>query len=67
VRKDRDVGGPFAVLTLVERLRTLGRVLRRYGPRGAWKALENERAFYAAVLGGKIGYALYWARRAAAR
>jgi SAM-dependent methyltransferase len=66
VRKDRDVRGPGAVLTLAERLRTLVRVVRRYGLRGVWKALENEREFYAAVVAGKIGYALYWARRAEA-
>ena len=64
VRKDRVVRGPGSVLTLRERLRTLARVLRRYGLRGAWKALENERAFRRAVLAGKLGYSLYWAQRA---
>ena len=63
VRAERDVPGPGSVLTLPERLRTLARVLRRFGLRGAWKAMQNERAFYRAVLAGKIGYALYWGRR----
>jgi SAM-dependent methyltransferase len=67
VRMDRVVTGPGSVLTLGERLRTFARVLRRYGVRGAWKALQNEREFYGAVLAGKLGYALYWAQRAEAR
>ena len=64
---DRVVAGPGSVLTLGERLRTFARVLRRYGVRGVWKALQNEREFYGAVLAGKLGYALYWARRPEAR
>lgn len=67
VRKDRVVRRPGSVLTLGERLRTVARVLRRYGPRGVWKALENERRFQGAVLAGKLGYALYWAQRPEAR
>jgi SAM-dependent methyltransferase len=67
VRQDRDVGGPGAVLTLGERLRTLARVVARHGLRGVAKALANERAFYRAVRAGKIGYALYWGQRAEAR
>jgi SAM-dependent methyltransferase len=65
VRADRDVKAPGGVLTLGERLRTVARVLRSYGARGVWKALENERVFYRAVLAGKLGYALYWAQRPA--
>lgn len=66
VRAERDVTGPGEVLTLPERIRTLARVVRFHGFAGVLKALENERVFYRAVLGGKLGYALYWARRPAA-
>ena len=63
VRVDRDVRRPGAVLTPVEKARTALRVARRYGLTGIRKAFENERAFYRAVLDGKLGYSLYWARR----
>lgn len=66
VRADRDVARPGAVLTPVEKVRTALRVLRKYGGAGVWKAFENERAFYRAVVDGKLGYSLYWARRPAA-
>jgi SAM-dependent methyltransferase len=63
VRAGRDVPGPGQVLTLPERIRTLARVVRSHGVAGVRKALENERVFYRAVLAGKLGYALYWAKR----
>lgn len=63
VRQDRDVSGPGSVLTLGERLTTVGRILQGYGPRGLWTALRNERIFYNAVRAGKIGYGLYWGSR----
>jgi len=66
VRIDRDVSGPGAVLTLGEKARTAVRVARRYGIAGIRRSFENERAFYRAVLDGKLGYALYWGRRPAA-
>jgi arsenite methyltransferase len=66
IRTDREVRGPGAVLGPVEKARTVLRVARRYGLAGVRKAIENERAFYRAVLDGKLGYALYWGRRPAA-
>ncbi|HEX9400164.1 MAG TPA: class I SAM-dependent methyltransferase [Anaeromyxobacter sp.] len=66
VRVDRDVRRPGAVLTPVEKARTVLRVARRYGLAGVRKAFENERAFFRAVLDGKLGYSLYWGRRPAA-
>lgn len=66
VRQDRDVEHPRQVLTVAERLRTIARIVRRYGPRGVVTALANERAFYRAVLSGKLGYGLYWGRVGAA-
>jgi SAM-dependent methyltransferase len=63
VRADRDVRGPGKVLTPIEKAWTVLRVARRYGLAGVRKAFENERAFYRAVLDGKLGYSLYWARR----
>ncbi len=65
VRVDRSVRGPGAVLTPIEKARTAVRVARRFGLAGVRKAFENERAFYRAVLDGKLGYALYWGRRPA--
>jgi len=63
VRVDRSVRGPGAVLTPFEKARTALRVASRFGLAGVRKAFENERAFYRAVLDGKLGYALYWGRR----
>ena len=64
IRKDRDVNGPSEVFSLSERLRTLLRVVRRFGIRGVRTALESEKIFYRAVMGGELGYCLYWSRRA---
>ena len=63
VRRERDVTGPSHILTLAERIRTVWRILRRYGVRGVFTALRNERMFYRAVLDGSLGYGLYWAVR----
>lgn len=63
VRQERDVRGPGGVLTLGERLQTVGRIARAHGLRGVWTALENERIFYRAVRAGMLGYGLFWARR----
>jgi SAM-dependent methyltransferase len=63
VRQGRTVCCPMMVLTPGERLRTLTRLLPRYGLKGAWKVLANERAFFRAVKAEKIGYGLYWGRR----
>lgn len=63
IRADRHVAGPGAVLSFAEKVRTMTRIARTYGLRGVRKAFENERSFYRVVLGGKLGYALYWGRR----
>lgn len=63
VRKDRQVAGPNDILTTAERLRTVWRLLRRYGPRGVFTALRNERKFYRAIVAGQLGYGLYWGVR----
>lgn len=65
VRKDREVDGPGAVMTVAEKVRTGIRVARRFGLAGVRKAFENERIFYRAILDGKLGYALYWGKRPA--
>lgn len=63
IRKDRDVSGPFRVLTLAERIRTLVRLIPEYGASGVLTAFQNERCFYKAVLTGKLGYCLFWGHR----
>jgi len=65
VRKDRDVTGPGQVLSLAERARTVWRIFRLHGLRGVVTVLQNERAFYRAILQGKLGYGLYWGQRPA--
>ncbi|MDJ0875922.1 MAG: methyltransferase domain-containing protein [Desulfobacterales bacterium] len=59
IRAERDVSKPSQVLSLPERARTVGRVYRQYGLKGIFKALENEKRFYGAVIDGKIGYGLF--------
>ncbi len=59
IRAEREVAKPSQVLSLSERVRTIGRICRRFGPRGILKALENEKCFYRAVIDGKIGYGLF--------
>jgi hypothetical protein len=44
-------------------LRTVLRVLGRFGPAGVFKALVNEKKFYRAVAAGKLGYCLYWGKK----
>lgn len=44
IRKDRDVNGPSEVFSLSERLRTVLRVVGRFGIRGVRTALESERS-----------------------
>jgi len=56
------VNHPSKVFTLPERIRTLGRVARKFGIKGVGKAHENSRIFYRAVLTGTLGYGLYWGR-----
>ena len=59
IRVERDVANPSQVLSLPERIRTVGRVWARFGLKGIFKALANERCFYRAVMDGKIGYGLF--------
>jgi ubiquinone/menaquinone biosynthesis C-methylase UbiE len=59
IRAERDVAKPSQVLSMPERIRTVSRVYARYGIKGIFKALENERRFYRAVMDGKIGYGLF--------
>lgn len=66
LRLDRDVKGPGSILTPIERATTALRIARRFGFVGVRKAFENTDVFYRAVLDGKLGYELYWARRPAA-
>jgi SAM-dependent methyltransferase len=63
VRKDKVIEHYSRVLAPAEKARTIARVLLRYGPTGVWKAFANERAFYRAVLQGKIGYCLFWGEK----
>jgi len=63
VRKDREVTGPSDILTPAERVRTVWRIFRRYGLRGVFTALRNERMFYRTILAGRLGYGLYWGVR----
>ena len=63
VRKDKRIDHYSRVLTPAEKARTIARVFLRYGPTAVWKAFANERAFYRAVLQGKIGYCLLWGEK----
>lgn len=63
IRLDRDVSSPARVLTPLEKTRTLWRLWSEYGFRGVRRAFENERAFFRAVLGGRLGYCLFWGDR----
>jgi len=63
VRQDREVRHHLRVLSPRELLRTIARVARRYGLRGVPTALWNQQVFYRAVLDGKLGYGLYWAKK----
>lgn len=59
IRTERDVAKPSQVLSLLERIRTVGRVYDRFGLKGIFRALENEKLFYRAIMDGKIGYGLF--------
>lgn len=59
IRKDREVNKHTEVFTLSERITTLLRIINKYGIKGAFKIIENEKIFYQAVKDGKIGYCLY--------
>ena len=63
VRRDRKVCCPFLILTPGERLRTMVRLVPKYGVKGVFKALQNENAVFGAVRAERLGYGLYWGRR----
>ena len=62
VRKNRNVTGPGKVLSPLEKLQLTIKVLGRFGPQGVFRAFQNEKIFYRAILDGKLGYSLYWGR-----
>ncbi len=55
--------GPGDILTYAERARTVWRIFRRYGLRGVFTAMRNERLFHRTILEGSLGYGLYWGAR----
>ena len=63
VRRDPDVLRPSLILRPIQRLRTAWHVARRFGVPRLFTALRNERAFFRAVLDGRLGYGLYWGSR----
>ena len=64
IRKDRDVIHHDKVFTPFERLRTMARAIPKHGFKGVLKAYENADRFFKAILAGKLGYCLFWGRRA---
>lgn len=59
IRKDRQVNHFTKVLTFSERIKTVKRIFQKYNIKGIFKAFENEKKFYAAILDGTLGYCLY--------
>jgi SAM-dependent methyltransferase len=59
IRKDRDVKHWFFTMTIKEKLNTMSRIYSRYGIKGIFTILKNERVFYKTILEGKLGYALF--------
>lgn len=59
IRKDRDVKHWFFTMTIGEKLITVSRIFRKYGIKGVFTILKNERFYYKTVLDGKLGYALF--------
>lgn len=59
IRKDRQVTHYSNILSLSERITTVGRIFKHYKFKGILKAFENEKKFFAAVLNGSLGYCLY--------
>lgn len=63
IRKDRDVKGPDDVFTLRERIRIAWRIFDMFGLKGLHTLSQNKKIFRDAILGGKIGYCLFWGRK----
>ena len=59
IRKDRDVKNFSKILTSEEMGKTIEIITKKYGQDGVKKALENQKIFFQAVSGGKIGYCLF--------
>jgi ubiquinone/menaquinone biosynthesis C-methylase UbiE len=59
IRKDRDVKHWFFTMTIKEKLITMIRILAKYGVKGVFTILKNERFYFKTVLAGKLGYALF--------
>ncbi len=59
IRKDRDVKHWFFTMSIPEKLGTMARIFGKYGLKGVFTVMTNERVFYRTVLQGKLGYALF--------
>ncbi|MTI61774.1 MAG: hypothetical protein FH762_17630 [Firmicutes bacterium] len=59
IRKERKVKDYTKVLSPVEQLITMKRLISEYGFKGVLKTFENRKKFYNAVIDGKLGYCLY--------
>ncbi|MCG8570863.1 MAG: class I SAM-dependent methyltransferase [Spirochaetes bacterium] len=59
IRKDREVKHWFFIMSITEKLKTMKRIFTKYGIRGIFTILKNERIFFRTVLQGKLGYALF--------
>jgi hypothetical protein len=59
IRTDKDVKHWFFTMTIKEKLITFGRIFKKYGFKGVFTILRNEKFFWKTVLSGKLGYALF--------
>ena len=59
IRKDRDVKHWFFTMTIWEKLVTMRRIHSKYGIKGVFTIMQNERFYFKTVLAGKLGYALF--------
>jgi ubiquinone/menaquinone biosynthesis C-methylase UbiE len=59
IRKNRDVKHWFFTMTIMEKLITMKRIFSKYGLRGVFTIMKNERIFYKTILEGNLGYALF--------
>lgn len=59
IRKDRDVEHFSKIFTRKELTATIEKITKEYGEQGVKKVLENQKIFFDAVLGGKLGYCLF--------
>ena len=46
-------------MTIKEKLITMKRVFSKYGLKGIFTIMKNERIFYKTILAGNLGYALF--------